>query len=342
MSMNASGSSEETIVSRIPIQDATSRQGWRATQGSVGRNLALAALSLAGAIIFIFSIGPFLPNPLSASPSTSPGAPFFGFDAFAYWAARPGADAYAGNLAVSGFGFWRYAPVWLPLLGPLQHLPFNIFAYLVMGAEAGALLYLTRRWFLASLIFVPVCLELYEGNIYLLMTAAIVFALRNSGRRPASAMSYALLALTKVTPFVVIIWHLLRREWRPALFALLFTGVIVAVSFSLDPTTWSAWRNSLTRPGGDPDASPLGLSLSARGVIALVLLVVAARGGWTSLVVLAAFLAMPAIWWHTYSVLIGLPITLAADWRRRRSAPAFGRWVNMLRRRPQTLNSDAN
>jgi hypothetical protein len=274
---------------------------------------------------------------LASATSTSADAPFFGFDAFAYWTARGGANAYAGNLAVSGFGFWRYAPVWLPLLAPLQRLPFTIFAYLIMAAEAGALFYLTRRWFLAALIFVPVCLELYELNIYLLMTAAIVFALRNSGRRPASAMSYALLALTKVTPFVVVIWHLLRREWRPALFALLFTGIIVVISFILDPTTWMAWFRSLTRPGGDPDASPLGLSLLIRGVIALILLVIAARGGWTSLVVLAAFLAMPAIWWHTYSVLIGLPITLAADWHGRRPWPSPGLWQRTHQRIPGEL-----
>jgi hypothetical protein len=245
----------------------------------------------------------------------SASAPPFGFDAFAYWSARPGANAYAGALATGGLGFWRYAPVWLPLLAPLQRLPFNFFAYLVMAAEAAGLLYLTRRWFFAALIFAPVCLELYEGNIYLLTTAVIVFALRNSSRWPAAAGSYAALALTKVTPFVVVGWHLLRREWRPALFALIFTGIVMAVSFVLDPATWIAWLHSLTRPQVGTDASPLGLSLPLRGVIALVLLVAAARYGWTSLVVLAAFFAMPAIWWHTYSMLIALPITMVADWR---------------------------
>ncbi len=82
------------------------------------------------------------------------------------------------------------------------------------------------------LAFPPVALELYHGNVHLLMAAAIVLGFRYP-------VGWSFLLLTKVTPGVGLIWFAVRREWRPLLIALGFTGALVAVSVA--STASSGW-----------------------------------------------------------------------------------------------------
>jgi hypothetical protein len=60
---------------------------------------------------------------------------------------------------------------------------------------------------LLVLAFPPVALELYHGNIHLLLAAAIGLGLRYP-------WTWAFVLLTKVTPGVGLIWFAVRREWR--------------------------------------------------------------------------------------------------------------------------------
>ena len=75
------------------------------------------------------------------------------------------------------------------------------------------MIWLGWRSALLVLAFPPVALELYHGNIHLLMAAAIVLGFRYP-------IGWSFLLLTKVTPGVGLVWFAVRREWRPLIIAL--------------------------------------------------------------------------------------------------------------------------
>jgi len=249
-----------------------------------------------------------LPSPFSSAPAgfVNDSQPF-GFDALSYYLAHGGANAYAGTSTTIGLGVWRYAPIWLPFLESLQQLPFFVFVYGVIGAELLSLLYLTRRWFFASFIFVPVFTELYLANITFILAAAIVFALRQRSRRSWGSSAYAALFFTKVTPFVAVGWHLFRGEWRALSVALGTVALVVLAGFLIDPVTWGAWFHSFLGTSSVHDASPLGLPFLARAILSIPVLFIGARRGWPALVILAVFLSLPSIWFPSYSLLIAMP-----------------------------------
>ena len=175
----------------------------------------------------------------------APRAGTFGFDAYAYWSRRydrpvhrTGRDLRGVHLhadhrpALLGLRRPRLADVPLALDGGRQSRPSSGWA----GDSA-----------LLVLAFPPVALEIYHGNVQLLMAAAIAL-----GFRYPVAWSFVL--LTKVTPGVGLVWFAARREWRHLGIALGFTGALVAVSLVLDPQLWVDWLDEsiLKTAGGAP------------------------------------------------------------------------------------------
>ena len=140
--------------------------------------------------------------------------------------------------------------------------------------------------------------------MHLLYAAAIVVGFRF----PAA---WALLALTKVTPFIGVVWFAVRREWRSLLIACGVTAGIAVVSILLDPAAWRTWVDilALTRPS-TPAGTPgwfLPVPLVVRLPISLVLVVIAAHTDRPWILPIAVTLALPVVW------LNGLAI-LAACW----------------------------
>ena len=86
---------------------------------------------------------------------------------------------------------------------------------------------------LTLLAFPPVAIDLYHGNIHLLLAVAIVLGFRY----PAA---WAFVLLTKVTPGIGLLWFAARGEWRKLGIALGFTAAIVAVTFVFMPAGGSA------------------------------------------------------------------------------------------------------
>jgi hypothetical protein len=255
-----------------------------------------------GGLCFIIWLILRTPNPFTVSLPKDGESPF-GMDAFSYWLAQ--ASSYRDNLTISGFAAWRYAPIWLPILWLPQHLTFILFAYLIAAVEFACLLYLTRSWVLGSFCFIFVGFEIFEGNIYLLSAALLIFILRHVSQKPYLAGLWSFFLLTKVTPFILVSWHLFRGEWRQLTWALGMGGLIIGLGLLLDRTTWLAWISSFMTTSTDViQASPLGLTLPIRLGISLVLVAIGARSNRQIFLVPALFLAMPTIWWHTYSILI--------------------------------------
>jgi hypothetical protein len=158
-----------------------------------------------------------------------------------------------------------------------------------------------RRW-LWVLAFPPVALELYHGNVHLLIAAAIAL-----GFRYPAAWAFVLLA--KVTPGVGLVWFLARREWRSLGIALGATAALVAVSLVFDLRLWQAWfdqqlAGSLREAPNQPNiAIPLLLRLPA----AAVLVAWGARTDRKWTVPLAAAIAMPVLWIAAFAVLAAIP-----------------------------------
>ncbi|HEY4189138.1 MAG TPA: glycosyltransferase 87 family protein, partial [Candidatus Limnocylindrales bacterium] len=126
-------------------------------------------------------------------------------DAFAYWTTRDG-SMYDGSLAGT-LGAYLYTPAFAQILAPLVALPWALFIAIWTAILLAAYGWTVRLAALPLLLFLPIPADIATGNVHLLFAAAIVAGFRY----PAT---WALLALTKVTPFIGVLWFAARREWR--------------------------------------------------------------------------------------------------------------------------------
>jgi hypothetical protein len=229
----------------------------------------------------------------------APKAGTFGFDAFAYWALDP-ADPY--TVPAGTFGAFTYTPVIAILFAPFGQLPWTTFLWLWTSVLVATVIWLGWRSALFVLAFPPVALDLYHGNIHLLMAAAIALGFRY----PAA---WSFLLLTKVTPGVGLTWFAVRREWRPLGIALAVTAGLVLGSLLIDPGLWSMWlQDSILKTAG---GAPLGqfsiaIPLLVRLPLAVILIAWGARTDRRWTVPVGATLALPILWPAGLAVLAAL------------------------------------
>ena len=230
------------------------------------------------------------------------------FDAHAYFLAQPG-RMYAGALGTPDA--YLYSPAFSQLIEPLRSLGWETFRTVWRLSEAGALAIMAGPLTGPLLFFHPVSLEFNMGNIHLLMALAIVAGFR----WPAI---WAFVLLTKVTPGVGLIWFAVRREWMKLGIAVGATAAVVAISAVLDPTDWLSWISVLGGTSTIPEGSfqvitaPLLLRLPAAA--ALVFWGARTNRRWTVLV--ASMLALPSVWQHSLSMLVGLLLLMPVPWTR--------------------------
>jgi hypothetical protein len=235
-----------------------------------------------------------------------------GFDFYAYWSVDP-ANPYA---VAEGFGAFHYTPPLVWLAGPLRLVPWPAAYWIWFGLLLVVLVWLARDWALAWLAFPPVASELFHGNIHLLIAAALVLSIR----MPAA---YSFLALSKVSPGIVAIWWLVRREWRQLAVALGVAGVVAALSVAAAPDLWLQWLRHVATQS--PEAANLvPLPVLVRLPFAALVVLVAARTNRAWLLAPAVVLALPLLWVHGLAVLVA--ITPLARLRETTAAePALGR-----------------
>lgn len=229
----------------------------------------------------------------------APTARTFGFDAFAYWQVQI-EDPY--RLPVGAFGSFLYSPVAARLLAFAALLPWWVFLWLWSALLIGTLVWLGGRRWLWLLAFPPVALELYHGNIHLLIAAAIALGFRY----PAA---WAFVLLTKVTPGIGLLWFLVRREWRNLGVALGVTMAIVAISVALDLRLWQEWiaRELAASTSQAPNQPYIPIPLFLRLPIAAALVVWGARTDRKWTVPVAAAISMPILWVTAFATLAALP-----------------------------------
>jgi hypothetical protein len=246
-----------------------------------------------------------------------PSAPHFtsivGFDAFSYW----NLDPFHPYTAVLGsIGSFPYSPAAALAFSPSGLFSFAVFFVLWDSFLIVNLVWLTRRMTLVWLVFLPVPLELFHGNIHILLATVCVL-----GFEYPAIWSIGL--LTKVTPGVGLLWFVARREWRSLAWALCATAVIAAVSFVIAPGAWFDWARYLgTSQANGPGASgwyeflfpPVWLRLPA----AALLVIWGARTDRRWVVPIAMVISMPVIWVTTPAILVAIPRL------RRKTAPLLG------------------
>ncbi len=230
------------------------------------------------------------------------------------------ANLYAGRTDWNTIGAYPYSPAFAQLVYPLDLLPWPAFVAAWTGILIVAAFLLTGRdLFLVGLLFG--LMEIAGGNISLLLTLAIV-----AGFRYPWTWAFAL--LTKITPGVGLLWFLLRREWRQLAIAVGATAAVTLVSFLLMPDAWRAWIDLLranTGKGGTWAAIPIPLLV--RGPIGVLLIVWGAPRNQRWVVPVGAMLALPALWYGSLSMLLGvIPLTTPVE-RRRAWARVRGRFA---------------
>ncbi|HEY2888632.1 MAG TPA: glycosyltransferase family 87 protein [Candidatus Limnocylindrales bacterium] len=274
--------------------------------------LAMDAVLVAGLVLVAFRM-------LNLYPWTFPDLDFH-----AYWESRDVINygAYSPYL----IGAFLYSPAFAHVIAPLTELSWPVFAGVWTAILVGAYVWLTGRWALPLLLSVAVGLEIYLGQIDILIAAAIVIGFRY----PAA---WALPILTKVAPGIGLLWFVFRREWRNLLIALTATAAIAAVSAVIAPTLWKGWIDLLVRTVTDHEtvrgtylAVPVWLRLPA----AVALLWWGARSDRLWTVPVAAFLSMPILWLNVFTILLGaVPLlpsagrTPARAWLLRERVPGL-------------------
>ena len=222
-----------------------------------------------------------------------------GFDAFAYWSV----DLDEPYQKTAGeFGAFPYSPVMARLFAPFSILAWWQFLWLWLALLVATAIWLGGRRALIVLAFPPVALELYHGNVHLLMAAAIAVGFRY----PAA---WAFVILTKVTPGIGLLWFAVRREWRSLAIALGATAAIVAVSVVVDSRLWVSWfRDSLllTATGTPTNQPEIPIPLLLRLPLAAALVIWGARTGRTWSVPAAATLASPVLWPVSFALLAAI------------------------------------
>jgi hypothetical protein len=222
-----------------------------------------------------------------------------GYDAFSYWTIHFN-DLY-GRAMGSNFtlGAFRYAPPIAFLFGPLHALPWWLFLWMWIALMLALVAWLGGRWTLVLLALPPVALELYHGNVHLLIAAAIVLGFRYP-------WAWAFVLLTKVTPGVGLLWFAVRREWRSLAIALGATLAISAVTFVVAPHYWTEWLASIMSNLDEPQLYSVPPPAWIRLPLAALLVVWGARTDRPWTVGVAAMLGLPILWPH------GLCVALAA------------------------------
>ena len=222
-----------------------------------------------------------------------------GYDAYSYWSIDLN-DLYARTFASNfALGAFRYTPPIALLLAPLGALPWWLFVWLWEASMLAIVAWLGSRWALVLLALPPVALELYHGNIHLLIAVAVALGFR-------FPWLWSFVLLTKITPGVGVLWFAVRREWRSLGWALGATAAVERRDSADRAALWSQFVDATLSNLNQPQYFSVPPPLPIRLPLAALLVIWGARTDRPWTVPIAATLGLPIIWPH------GLTLALAA------------------------------
>lgn len=226
----------------------------------------------------------------------------FGVDSHAYWLIWRG-PMY--TTAPGTANAYLYSPVFAQAIWPLAQLPWPLFGIVVSVIDALLLAWLLKPlgWKWGAAFWLAGLPEIVGGNISILIALAAVFGFR----RP---YTWALSALTKITPTLGPVWFLVRREWRALAITVLATAAVALPSVVAAPHLWVEWfaflRSHLsesTHPTGMPFLGPM----IVRVPIGLALVVWAAVKNRRWYVPIGMYLCYPVLWVGAFTLLASIP-----------------------------------
>ena len=229
-----------------------------------------------------------------------------GQDAYCYWQATL-ADPYAHSDWTDPIAY-VYSPAFLQLVSPLTALPWQLFMAAWTMVLLAAIRFLTGpRWLAFGVVFG--LMEVAGGNISILIAVAMVVGFR----WPAA---WAFVLLTKVTPGVGLLWFAVRREWDSLATAIMATAGVFAVSALFMPGAWSEWLTVLTSISGREGTwAAVPIPLLVRLPIAVAVVVWGARTDRRWTVPVAGMIALPALWYGAFSMLLAMFALNRPEWR---------------------------
>ena len=265
--------------------------GWRR---ALGHGLVLSGL-LMGLYIFLYMA------PVHRS---------FGVDALAYWLVNvPGAY----DIPHRSAGSFPYSPPAALIASTFSLVSLWTFLWLWTALLVASLVWIgsSFSWMLVAFAFPFVAVELYLGNIHILLAVAVLLGFRHP-------WTWAFVLLTKFSCGVGLLWFVVRGEWRSLGIALGTTALLCLISLVIAPYLWPEWIRYVLAAQSIDDRiwnNVIHVPLAIRMIPAVIVVVWGARTDreWTVLV--AVTLALPVLWMHGFAVLVGLVAEL-----RRRSA----------------------
>lgn len=210
-------------------------------------------------------------------------------------------NPYAVTEYASGQGFY-YAPPVALAMQLVRPLGLPVFAALISGLGLLALGWIGRRWAWLLLFFPPVWWDIAGGNVNTIIGAAAVAMIARPGW-------VAVPLLTKVTPAVIGLWWIVRREWGEAGRAIVVTVLLCVPSLVLTPHWWGAWILSLASNGTGytgPGYFTIPVPLLPRLALAAILVAWGAHTNRRWTLPAAACVALPVLWWSGLAVAVGL------------------------------------
>jgi hypothetical protein len=200
---------------------------------------------------------------------------------------------------------YLWSPAFAQLTAPLRQLAFEPFVAVVRGAELIALWVMAPFGAWIAIWLWPVAAEVNAANINLVLMLCVVA----SFRWPAA---WLLPLITKPTMGLGLLWYVARKEWRQLGIALGVTGVVCAVSFSLNPQAWFDWIRYLMDFGVVP-GWPFPIPIWVRLPISAVIVWWGARTNRAWAVPLGVVIGMPKLFFLSIAMLIGILPTLGAQ-----------------------------
>jgi hypothetical protein len=207
------------------------------------------------------------------------------------------------DLPPNTIGAYLYSPAFAQLIWPLTRLPMNTFVWVWFAIGLAAYVWLVAP--AGPRFGVPLLAlgaeDLRLGQITWLMAVACVVGLRRPG-------AFAAVFLTKILPSVGLLYDVARRSWSAPLAALKWTGAVMLVSALAAPRLWVEWLRFLA-----DSANSSGTALP-RMVVALLVVLLAARVRQAWMVAIGMMMAMPVGGLHVVGMVCALPRLL--KWSR--------------------------
>jgi hypothetical protein len=214
-------------------------------------------------------------------------------DALCYWLTDP-----AHPYGRTDYQF-VYSPAAAQILSPLLALPFDVFVAVVRAAEIGSLVLLAGPLTLPVIFLDPVAAEVNAANINLILALVMVLGFR----WPAL---WAIPLLTKPSMGIGLVWFVVRREWRAFGLAVGTAALIGGISFVFAPSLWFDWLNLLTGGTAQVGLWPFPYPIWLRVPIAIALVGWGAPRNHRWTVVVAAFIALPRLYFLSPAMLVGV------------------------------------